>query len=114
MWVLVGLPVCFLGAVMLMPAIGVSINIVSLFAFIMVLGIVVDDAIVIGESVYTEIEHKGGGVNNVVAGAQRVATPATFGVLTTIAVFVPFLMSSGPEAVFFLRDRCDCHLVPGI
>lgn len=101
MWVLVGLPVCFLGAVMLMPVIGVSINIVSLFAFIMVLGIVVDDAIVIGESVYTEVEHKGGGVNNVVAGAQRVATPATFGVLTTIAVFAPFLMSSGPERAFF-------------
>jgi Cation/multidrug efflux pump len=78
LWVLIGLPVCFLGAVMLMPVIGVSINIVSLFAFIMVLGIVVDDAIVIGESVYTEVEHKGGGVNNVVAGAQRVATPATF------------------------------------
>ncbi|KKA45966.1 efflux RND transporter permease subunit [Salinivibrio sp. KP-1] len=101
LWVLIGLPVCFLGAVMLMPVIGVSINIVSLFAFIMVLGIVVDDAIVIGESVYTEVEHKGGGVNNVVAGAQRVATPATFGVLTTIAVFAPFIMSSGPERAFF-------------
>ncbi|WP_159650539.1 efflux RND transporter permease subunit [Vibrio atypicus] len=101
MWVMVGLPVCFLGAVMLMPAIGVSINIVSLFAFIMVLGIVVDDAIVIGESAYTEIEKKGGGVENVVRGVKRVATPATFGVLTTIAVFAPFLMSKGIERAFF-------------
>lgn len=101
MWVMIGLPVCFLGAVMLMPLIGVSINIVSLFAFIMVLGIVVDDAIVIGESVYTQIEKVGGGVDNVVKGAQRVATPATFGVLTTIAVFAPFIMSSGPERAFF-------------
>lgn len=101
MWVMVGLPVCFLGAVMLMPAIGVSINIVSLFAFIMVLGIVVDDAIVIGESAYTEIEKKGGGVENVVCGVKRVATPATFGVLTTIAVFAPFLMSKGIERAFF-------------
>ncbi len=100
-WVMIGLPICFLGAVMLMPLFGVSINILSLFAFIMVLGIVVDDAIVIGESAYTEVEHKGGGVDNVIRGAKRVATPATFGVLTTIAVFAPFTLSSGPEGAFF-------------
>jgi len=101
-WVMVGLPLCFLGAIMMMPFFGVTINILSLFAFIMVLGIVVDDAIVIGESAYTEIEKNGSGVRSVVIGAKRVATPATFGVLTTIAVFAPFLMSSsGPEATFF-------------
>ncbi|MDO6720409.1 efflux RND transporter permease subunit [Psychrosphaera sp. 1_MG-2023] len=100
-WVMIGLPLCFLGAVFLMPMFGVTINILSLFAFIMVLGIVVDDAIVIGESAYSEIEKKGGGVDNVVRGAQRVATPATFGVLTTIAVFAPFLGSSGPQGAFF-------------
>ncbi|EVU07725.1 export membrane family protein, partial [Vibrio parahaemolyticus V-223/04] len=61
MWVMIGLPVCFLGAVMMMPALGITVNIVSLFAFIMVLGIVVDDAIVMGESAYSEIEEKGGG-----------------------------------------------------
>lgn len=102
-WVMVGLPLCFLGAMMLMPVFGVSINILSLFAFIMVLGIVVDDAIVIGESAYSEIEKHGGGVNNVVRGAHRVAVPATFGVLTTIAVFVPFVMSSGPQGAFFFN-----------
>ncbi|WP_404341846.1 efflux RND transporter permease subunit [Pseudoalteromonas mariniglutinosa] len=101
LWVMIGLPVCFLGAMMMMPLFGISINIVSLFAFIMVLGIVVDDAIVTGESAYTEIEKKGGGVVNVVNGAKRVATPATFGVLTTIAVFAPFTLSSGPESAFF-------------
>jgi multidrug efflux pump subunit AcrB len=101
MWVMIGLPVCFLGAMMMMPLFGVSINILSLFAFIMVLGIVVDDAIVIGESAYTEIESKGGGIDNVIRGAKRVATPATFGVLTTIAVFAPFTLSSGPEGAFF-------------
>ncbi len=100
-WVMIGLPICFLGAVMLMPVFGVSINILSLFAFIMVLGIVVDDAIVIGESAYSEVEHKGGGVDNVIRGAKRVATPATFGVLTTIAVFAPFTLSSGPDGAFF-------------
>ena len=102
-WVMVGLPVCFLGAVMMMPVFGITINILSLFAFIMVLGIVVDDAIVIGESAYTEIEEKGGGVESVVRGAKRVATPATFGVLTTIAVFAPTLFSSGPESAFFVN-----------
>jgi multidrug efflux pump subunit AcrB len=100
-WVMVGLPVCFLGAVMMMPVFGITINILSLFAFIMVLGIVVDDAIVIGESAYSEIEEKGGGVESVVRGAKRVATPATFGVLTTIAVFAPSLFSTGPEGAFF-------------
>ncbi|MBU2970396.1 efflux RND transporter permease subunit [Pseudoalteromonas sp. C2R02] len=101
MWVMIGLPVCFLGAVMMMPILGVSVNIISLFAFIMVLGIVVDDAIVIGESAYSEIEKSGGGVENVVKGAKKVATPATFGVLTTMAVFAPFTLSSGPESAFF-------------
>ena len=100
-WVMLGLPVCFLGAMMMMPVFGVTINIMSLFAFIMVLGIVVDDAIVIGESAYSEIEEKGGGVESVVRGVKRVATPATFGVLTTIAVFAPTLFSSGPEGQIF-------------
>ena len=102
-WVMVGLPVCFLGAMMMMPVFGITINILSLFAFIMVLGIVVDDAIVIGESAYSEIEEKGGGVESVVRGAKRVATPATFGVLTTIAVFAPTLFSTGPEGAFFVN-----------
>ena len=100
-WVMLGLPVCFLGAIMMMPIFGVTINVLSLFAFIMVLGIVVDDAIVIGEAAYTEIEEKGGGVESVVRGAKKVATPATFGVLTTIAVFAPTLFASGPQAAFF-------------
>lgn len=103
LWVMVGLPVCFLGAVLVMPFLGVSINILSLFAFIMVLGIVVDDAIVIGESAYTEIENKGSGIHSVVRGAQKVAVPATFGVLTTVAVFLPFTQTSGPEGTFFFN-----------
>lgn len=101
LWVMVGLPICFLGAVMVMPLFGATINILSLFAFIMVLGIVVDDAIVIGESAYSEIESKGPGVESVIRGSLKVATPATFGVLTTIAVFAPFTFTSGPEGAFF-------------
>lgn len=96
-WVMVGIPVCFLGAIALLPLpwFDVSINMISLFGFILVLGIVVDDAIIIGESAYSEIEKHGKSAEAVIAGAKKVAMPATFGVLTTIAAFVPMLMVSG-------------------
>lgn len=99
-WVMVGLPVCFLGTFMLMqiPAIDVSLNMISLFGFILVLGIVVDDAIIIGESTYSEMEKYGKSEENVIRGAKRVAVPATFGVLTTVVAFVPMLMVDGAMA----------------
>ena len=101
-WVMMGLPVCFLGTLLLMPMefIDVTINVISLFAFILVLGIVVDDAIVMGESAHDEIEESGHSTESVIRGVQRVAMPATFGVLTTIAVFVPFLFGEGPSSAF--------------
>ena len=95
-WVLVGLPIAFLGAFMLMPTLGVSINVLSLFGLILVLGIVVDDAIVIAEAVHSETEEHGYNLRTIVAGAQRVATPATFGVLTTIMAFLPMIAATGP------------------
>jgi multidrug efflux pump subunit AcrB len=102
-WVIVGLPVCFLGTLLILPLdmIGISINLLSLFAFILVLGIVVDDAIIMGESAYSEIDHKGHSPDNVIAGVKKVAMPATFGVLTTIAAFSPMLMVSGPFGVIW-------------
>lgn len=102
-WVIVGLPVCFLGTLLVMPIdmLGVSINMLSLFAFILVLGIVVDDAIIMGESAYSEIDQKGHSTENVIAGVKKVAMPATFGVLTTIAAFSPMLMVSGPFGVIW-------------
>jgi len=101
-WVMMGLPVCFLGTILVMPMefVNVTINITSLFAFILVLGIVVDDAIVMGESAHTEIEEKGHSIENVIRGVKRVAMPATFGVLTTIAAFVPFIIGDGPSSAF--------------
>jgi len=101
-WVMMGLPVCFLGTLLVMPMefVNVTINITSLFAFILVLGIVVDDAIVMGESAHAEIEDKGHTTENVIRGVKRVAMPATFGVLTTIAAFVPFVMGDGPSSAF--------------
>ncbi|MEL0632866.1 efflux RND transporter permease subunit [Pseudoalteromonas carrageenovora] len=101
-WVMMGLPVSFLGAFLFMPVgfLDITINMVSLFAFIIVLGIVVDDAIVVGESASAEIEKHGHSLDNVIRGVKRVAMPATFGVLTTIAAFLPQAMASGPGAAF--------------
>ena len=97
-WVMMGLPIAFLGTLFLLPMgfVGGTINIMSLFGFILVLGVVVDDAIVIGESIHTEVEEHGQSLDNVIRGAKRVAMPATFGVLTTVAAFFPMLISDGP------------------
>ncbi|MFQ3288823.1 MAG: multidrug efflux pump subunit AcrB, partial [Alteromonadaceae bacterium] len=103
-WVMIGIPISFFGAFALMPLFGewsVSINLLSLFAFIMVLGIVVDDAIVIGESAYSEIQRYGHSPENIIRGTMRVAMPATFGVLTTIAAFLPLLAIDASFAAFF-------------
>ena len=100
-WVIVGLPVSFLGALWLMPTWPVTINTLSLFGFIIVLGIVVDDAIIIGESAYTKIRADGHTLDNVIQGAHRVAIPATFGVLTTIAAFAPMMFIGGVVGPFF-------------
>ncbi len=110
-WVLLGIPVSFLGAFWLMPInpYPVTVNVLSLFAFIMVLGIVVDDAIVIGESIYTEAQQQAekqgtrpfiASIDNVIAGAKRVAIPSTIGVLTTMAAFAPMLFIGGVVSAF--------------
>ena len=102
-WVVVGIPVCFLGTLFVMPygPWPVTLNMLSLFGFIIVLGIVVDDAIIIGESIYTTIRSDGHTLDSVIQGAHRVAVPATFGVLTTIAAFAPLLFVGGIAAPFF-------------
>ncbi len=96
LWVVVGLPVAFLGAVIFLPALDVTISMPSLFGFIVVIGIVVDDAIIIAESAHAETMSKGYNVASIVRGAQRVAVPATFGVLTTVAAFMPLMFATGP------------------
>ncbi len=95
-WIVFGLPICFLGTLWWMPSLGVSINSNSLFAFILVLGILVDDAIVIGENIFTHHERRGWGVNAAITGAQEVSIPVIFGVLTTAVAFAPLLLAPGP------------------
>jgi multidrug efflux pump subunit AcrB len=112
-WVMLGIPVCFLGAMALIntPYIDASLNLISIFGFILVLGIVVDDAIIMGESAYTEQELHGHSVESIVNGVYKVATPATFGVLTTIVAFTPTLFIDGifgafPEACGWVVILC--------
>lgn len=114
-WVMMGIPVCFLGAMTLINTayIDASLNMISIFGFILVLGIVVDDAIIMGESAYAEQEEHGHSIKSVVDGVYRVATPATFGVLTTIMAFLPSLFIQGvfgafPEACGWVVILCLC------
>ncbi len=114
-WVMAGLPVSFLGAfaVMHLHPFNVSLNMISLFGFLLILGIVVDDAIIISESISTELENGKQTVEKVILGVKRVAVPATFGVLTTIVAFMPTIFTSGsmsamPEAIGYVVIFCLC------
>ncbi|MDU0354173.1 efflux RND transporter permease subunit [Paraglaciecola aquimarina] len=89
LWVSVGIGTAFAAAFWLLPSFSVSLNMLSLFAFMMVIGIVVDDAIVIGESIHKQHELGHHGEKAALLGVQAVAKPVVFGVLTTIIVFMP-------------------------
>ena len=93
--VALGIPVAFAGGVWVMPMLGISINMISLFSFILVLGIVVDDAIVTGENVYTMIQQGVHPRKAAYLGTQEVSVVVIFGVLTTMAAFTPMLGLSG-------------------
>jgi multidrug efflux pump subunit AcrB len=99
-WVAVGIATAYAGAFVLLPSVGVSLNMLSTFAFLLVLGIVVDDAIVVGEGIHSEAHRIGGGVNASIAGAQLVAKPVVFGVITTILAFLPWLFLGGSTSEF--------------
>jgi multidrug efflux pump subunit AcrB len=94
-WVCIGIPMSFMGAFLLMPVFGISLNLMSLFAFILVLGIVVDDAIVTGENVYAHMQNGADPLDAAIKGTQEVAVPVTFGILTTVAAFIPLALLEG-------------------
>jgi len=100
-WVSIGVPIAFLGALWLFPAVDISIDVISLFAFILVLGILVDDAIVVGENVHRHQEQGENTLRSAIRGAQEVAIPVIFGVLTTVAAFLPMVLSPGPFGQVF-------------
>ena len=101
LWVSLGIPISFLGAMALMPTLDVSINIMSLFAFVTVLGIVVDDAIIVGENIFRHQEEHGDGLRGSIEGAQEIHKPVIFAVLTTVAAFMPLLFVPGMMGKIF-------------
>ena len=94
-WVAMGVPISFLGAFLFFDFLGVNINMVSLFALIIVLGIVVDDAVVVGENIIAEHEAGHRGVVGAFLGVKGVIGPVVIGVLTTMAAFAPLLFVTG-------------------
>ena len=99
-WTSVGIFLSFTGTFIVMQYLGVSINLLSLFGFILSIGIVVDDAIVVGENVYAEQEKKGDALDASIRGTQRVGIPVIFAVLTTVAAFTPLLFVGGTIGKF--------------
>ncbi len=90
-WVVIGVPVSFAGGFLFMPYFGVTANVMSVFGFIIVLGLVVDDAIVTAENIYAKRQSGLDPLQASVTGAQEVAVPVSFGVLTTVVAFLPLL-----------------------
>ena len=99
-WVLIGIPVSLIGTLLVMPSLDVSINVISLFAFILVLGVLVDDAIVVGENIFARQRLGGNRLQRAIEGAREVATPVIFGVLTSMAAFAPLLFVPGTMGKF--------------
>lgn len=99
-WVTVGIFTAFGGAFLILPMMGVSLNMLSLFAFLLVIGIVVDDAIVVGENIHDRVERGEPGLTASIVGAQMVAKPVIFAVITTIMMFSPWMLLTGPEVQF--------------
>ena len=100
-WIMMGMTISFVGSLLFLPAVGVSINMISMFAFLVVLGIVVDDAIVVGENVYQYRQEGLDHVSAAIKGAREIAAPVTFSIITTIVAFVPLLYMPGTMGKFW-------------
>ncbi len=100
LWVMAGLPITFLGALFVLPALDVSINMMSLFGFILAIGILVDDAIVVGESIFVHRQKGKSHMKAAIDGVLEVSTPVVFSVLTTIAAFAPIVYVAGTTGKF--------------
>lgn len=100
-WVAMGIPISFLGSFILLGQTGATINMISLFAYIVTLGLVVDDAIVVGENIFEKREKGLPWIDAAVEGAREMAVPVTFAVLTSVAAFSPLLLVPGVSGKFF-------------
>ena len=99
-WVTGGIFIAFGGAFLLLPMLDVTLNMLSLFAFLLVIGIVVDDAIVVGENIHDRVERGESGLTASIVGTQMVIKPVIFAVITTIMMFMPFMLITGPTVQF--------------
>ena len=100
-WVMMGMSISFIGGLIFLPLFGLSINMISMFGFLVVLGIVVDDAVVVGENVY-EYRQKGySAMDAAIAGTRDVSKPVIFSIITTIIAFVPLLFMPGETGKFW-------------
>jgi multidrug efflux pump subunit AcrB len=102
-WVAAGVPVALISALSVFPFFGVSINMLSLFAFILVLGVVVDDAIIVGEAIYSRIEAGVSPAQAAAEGAQRMLAPVLLAVATNIIAFAPLLFAPGDLGQFLVN-----------
>ncbi|MEO1028947.1 MAG: efflux RND transporter permease subunit [Pseudomonadota bacterium] len=101
LWVTVGIATAFAGGIMLLPFFDVSLNLLSLFAVLLVIGVVVDDAIVVGENIHRQVESgQREGLDAAIVGTQLVMKPVIFGVITTIIMFLPWLFLEGGASQF--------------
>ncbi|HVR36278.1 MAG TPA: efflux RND transporter permease subunit [Methylomirabilota bacterium] len=106
-WTAIGIPISILGSLVLLPVMGATINMISLFAFIVTLGIVVDDAIVVGEDIFHKISSGFSRTEAAVAGVKQMTVPVVFAVSTNIIAFLPLLFVPGEAGRFF-------HVLPAV
>jgi len=100
-WIMCGMAVSFVGGLLFLPWVGVSVNMISMFAFLVVLGIVVDDAIVVGENVHELREQGVEGTEAAIRGTQDIAVPVVFSVLSTVVAFVPVMLLPGTTGMYW-------------
>jgi multidrug efflux pump subunit AcrB len=100
-WVALGIPTTIAGSLLLLPLMGASINMISLFAFIITLGIVVDDAVIVGENVFHNIQAGQSRLRAALTGSREMVVPVIFAVITNIVAFVPLLYVPGENGRFF-------------
>lgn len=100
-WTAIGIPVSIIGSLVLLPVLDATINMISLFGFIITLGIVVDDAVVVGEDIFHKISKGMPRLDAAVAGVKQMSVPVVFAVSTNIIAFLPLLFVTGEAGLFF-------------
>ncbi|MFW5754079.1 MAG: efflux RND transporter permease subunit [Marinilabiliaceae bacterium] len=100
-WVMMGMTVSFVGGIVFLPPLGISINMISMFGFLVALGIVVDDAIVVGENIYEYRQQGMGVMEAAIKGSKDIARPVVFSILTNIIAFIPLLFIPGETGKFW-------------